>query len=59
MHRNCFLNIRYALDSIRLLTNEPVFCLNVLGIYGGGNLNPYVLRYLCMYACMHICTRVW
>ena len=51
LHRNCFLNIRYALNSVILLTNAPIFCLNVLGVCGRGKLKPYV--------CLCVCTRVW
>jgi hypothetical protein len=51
LHRNCCLNIRYALNSVRLLTNAPILCLNVLGIYGSGKLKTYV----CMYVCTRVC----
>ena len=51
LHRNCFVNILYALNSVRLLTNAPILCLNVLGIYGRSNLKPYVWMYVCMYTC--------
>jgi hypothetical protein len=55
LHRNCFFNIRYALNSITFFRNAPIFCLNVLGIYGRGKLKPYGCMYVCMYVCLQTC----